>query len=130
MVGIGSVQSAFSKLHRDDKELSEALSKVAMVVGKDKQATIVARKPHIPYYLGVDYKFIPRVKTLRELGDYFEKNKKIKHIYLYYGAMEQRSRPQFKSLQDGNCNLFNAVTQSDKENFWVLYEYIGKNVEN
>jgi 4-amino-4-deoxy-L-arabinose transferase-like glycosyltransferase len=60
-------------------------------------AIIVARKPHIAYYLDLQYRAFPDVQTtpdlMRELAS-------MNARYLYYGPIEWLMRPQFRFLLD------------------------------
>jgi hypothetical protein len=58
---------------------------------------VVARKPHIAYYLGMTLEMFPPVTTQEEL---FEALRRVNASYLYYSPMEAGLRPQFQYLLD------------------------------
>ena len=58
---------------------------------------ILARKPHIAYYLGMELVSFPVVASYDELLTEIKKD----HVsYVYFGLMEAGLRPQFQSLLD------------------------------
>jgi 4-amino-4-deoxy-L-arabinose transferase-like glycosyltransferase len=60
-------------------------------------AIVVARKPHIAYYLNLQYRAFPDARTTPELmADLSRMNAR----YLYYGPIEWLVRPQFRFLLD------------------------------
>ncbi len=121
-----SSKIAFSALHLDDKELSEAITKISKVIKNDKHIIIFSRKEHIAYYLGVKHRYIPLVNNVQELEKYFKNNKDDSHIYMYYGQAEKSSRPQFMSLSNSKNTAFEVVSRSDIDDSWRLYRYVGK----
>lgn len=58
---------------------------------------IIARKPHIAYYLDMQMQLFPYVNTYEEL---VEEMKKTNASYLYFSLMEAGMRPQFQHLLD------------------------------
>ncbi len=58
---------------------------------------VVARKPHIAYYLNMTLEMFPPVTTQEEL---FSALRRVKASYLYYSPMEAGLRPQFQYLLD------------------------------
>jgi len=60
-----------------------------------KGQTIIARKPHVAYYLGLKYHEFPYVQSYDSLISIL-KASKIK--YMYFGEWEYQSRNQFKDL--------------------------------
>jgi hypothetical protein len=58
---------------------------------------VVARKPHIAYYLGMTLEMFPPVTTQEEL---FDALRRVNASYLYYSPMEAGLRPQFQYLLD------------------------------
>jgi hypothetical protein len=58
---------------------------------------IVARKPHIAYYLDMKMQLFPYVDTYEEL---VAEMRKVNASYLYFGLMEAGMRPQFQHLLD------------------------------
>jgi hypothetical protein len=58
---------------------------------------ILARKPHIAYYLGMELVSFHVVSTFEEL---FSEIKQKNVSYVYFGLMEAGLRPQFRSLLD------------------------------
>ena len=58
---------------------------------------VIARKPHIAYYLDMKLEMFPYVATYEELVAYM---RKVNASYLYFGLMEAGMRPQFQRLLD------------------------------
>jgi hypothetical protein len=58
---------------------------------------VVARKPHIAYYLGMTLSMFPLVTTQEEL---YAELRRVNASYLYYSPMEAGLRPQFQHLLD------------------------------
>jgi len=58
---------------------------------------IIARKPHIAYYLDMKMQLFPYVNSYEEL---LTEMRKVKASYLYFGLMEAGMRPQFQYLLD------------------------------
>ena len=58
---------------------------------------IVARKPHIAYYLDMKMQLFPYVNTYEDL---IAEMRKVNAAYLYFGLMEAGMRPQFQYLLD------------------------------
>ncbi len=58
---------------------------------------IVARKPHIAYYLDMKMQLFPYVSTYEEL---LAELRKVNASYLYFSLMEAGLRPQFRHLLD------------------------------
>ncbi len=58
---------------------------------------VIARKPHIAYYLGMKMEMFPYVSTYEEL---VAEMRKVKASYLYFSLMEAGMRPQFQNLLD------------------------------
>lgn len=63
----------------------------------DPGTIVVARKPHIAYYLGMTLEMFPPVTTQEELFDVL---RRVNASYLYYSPMEAGLRPQFQYLLD------------------------------
>jgi 4-amino-4-deoxy-L-arabinose transferase-like glycosyltransferase len=58
---------------------------------------IIARKPHIAYYLDMKMELFPYVETYPQL---LEQIRKVHASYLYFSLMEAGMRPQFQYLLD------------------------------
>jgi hypothetical protein len=68
-----------------------------------KDQFIIARKPHVAYYMGLKYHEFPYVNSYDSLISLL-KERKIK--YLYYGGWEYQSRNQFKDLLEKPGNYY------------------------
>ena len=62
---------------------------------------IVARKPHVAYYLGMDFVLLPMADSYEEL---IEKLRQNNVDYLYFSPIEAGLRREFKSLLDPKSN--------------------------
>ena len=58
---------------------------------------VLARKPHIAYYLDMKLEMFPYVNSYDELVAHLRKSNA---SYLYFGLMEAGMRPQFQKLLD------------------------------
>lgn len=58
---------------------------------------VVARKPHIAYYLGLQMEMFPMVDSYPQL---LAELKRVNASYLYFSVMEAGMRPQFQRLLD------------------------------
>jgi hypothetical protein len=58
---------------------------------------VIARKPHIAYYLDMKLEMFPYVSSYEELIAHM---RKANASYLYFGLMEAGMRPQFQRLLD------------------------------
>lgn len=58
---------------------------------------IVARKPHISYYLGMSMSVFPNISSMEEL---YRSLRQSHAQYLYFGVFEASMRPQFQRLLD------------------------------
>jgi len=74
------------------------------------ESSIVARKPHIAYYLDMKFIPFPYVNTIEEL---LEESRKAGADYLFYSGIETGMRPQFRFLLDPRHapNVFKPVVQ-------------------
>ncbi len=62
---------------------------------------IAARKPHVAFYLGMDFVLLPMVKTYDELIDELKK----KNVdYLYFSGIEAAMRREFQTLLNPRSN--------------------------
>jgi len=69
----------------------------ARVPYDERGKLVVARKPHIAYYLDMDFEWIPYVKDVDEL---VARLKDMKADYLYFSYMEAGRRPELTPLLD------------------------------
>lgn len=67
------------------------------VPGNREKLDITARKPHIAYYAGMNYKRLPYVKSYRE---FLRKLRKKDIEYIYFGVMEAQTRRPLQFLID------------------------------
>ncbi len=74
------------------------LLKIAETIkqGAHNSTIILARKPHLGYLSGMKTELIPDVDTADELLRYAEERKA---KYIYYGTVEEQTRPRLKILQ-------------------------------
>lgn len=63
----------------------------------ERGGIIIARKPHIAYYLDMKMQLFPYVNSYEEL---LTEMRNVKASYLYFGLMEAGMRPQFQYLLD------------------------------
>jgi hypothetical protein len=79
-------------------EILDVRDAYVRVVGTPEgRARVAARKPHIAYYLHMDYVLFPSVTTMPLL---LESLRKDSVEYLYFSLVEAGMRPQFRPLLD------------------------------
>jgi 4-amino-4-deoxy-L-arabinose transferase-like glycosyltransferase len=88
-------------------------------------AAIVARKPHLAFYAGAENVHLPELDTLAELHAFLRPHAARAPLYLLYGELERRLRPQFKMLRTaaGAPDWLEVVAASAVPGQWVLYRY-------
>ena len=64
---------------------------------EDNGKIVIARKPHIAYYLDMQLELFPYVNSYNEL---LAQMRRVNASYLYFGQMEAGMRPQFQYLLD------------------------------
>lgn len=92
----------------------------ANVPPEKRGVSVAARKPHIAYYMGIEYVPLPFVHSPDEL---IRKLKEQNVNYLYFGPMEFFMRPELKVLIDTRRSwpgLKKIATSNDPSS--VLYE--------
>lgn len=68
-----------------------------IVTEDGKKGVVAARKPHIAYYLGLNFRNIPRISSNEEFIS-FLKDREVD--YLYYSYIENQFRPELSQLLD------------------------------
>jgi Dolichyl-phosphate-mannose-protein mannosyltransferase len=88
-------------------------------------AAILARKPHLAFYAGASDIHLPDVGTLDELHDVMRRHGARVPLYLLYGEIEHRLRPQFQALRTpaGAPRWLRVVAESTPPGRWILYRY-------
>ncbi|MGH6897567.1 MAG: ArnT family glycosyltransferase [Geminicoccaceae bacterium] len=88
-------------------------------------SAVVARKPHLAFYTGARNLHLPDLDTLDQLHDYLRPQGAQTPLYLLYGEIEHRLRPQFQALRTatGAPDWLEVVAESTPAGQWVLYRY-------
>ena len=115
------VSETYSELHAQDKEFGEVIPKARKFV--DPKGVIVARREHIPFYIGVPRVNLPNVKSLEDFRVWVEKLPEERPIYIYFGSDEKKFRPQLGQLSSAQKppDWIEPLAQSQVPNMWVLY---------
>ncbi len=96
-----SIQFHRQNIDSGPKEMLALREKFFELTGRDSNThykeIIMARKPHIAYYLNLDMGGFPMVETYNEL---IAEARKIGASYLFYSYFEANLRPQFRFLFD------------------------------
>ncbi|MGI8782933.1 MAG: glycosyltransferase family 39 protein [Acidobacteriota bacterium] len=81
---------------------------------------VAARKPHIAYYMGLEYLPLPFANSVEELT---VRLKELKVGYLYFGAMEYSLRPELRDLIDPTLSWpgLKRITMTDRP-LSILYQ--------
>jgi Dolichyl-phosphate-mannose-protein mannosyltransferase len=119
-----TLRDVYTKLH-EDAELGEVVPQARQIIAPT--SVLVARDPHLWFYLGVGPKYFPLVNELDELRRELEgtATTAMAPIYLYYGSNEQRARPQFNQLRfpQASPSWLIPVLESREAGAWVLYQF-------
>lgn len=113
-------------LNRQNDELNEVISKIKKIdTSKFEHSNIVARKPHLAFYLDMNQIYYPQTKTLGELKSFLNAKGNKMPLYVYFGTAEKRMRPQYKVLLRPSevPEWLKLVAKSKKEAFWALYKF-------
>lgn len=123
-----AVRQAHDSLHITDPELVPAVA--AARAARPPCESIIARKPHVPFYAGCVSLTLPPVETLDELRPWVHteasREQSSSGIYLYYGSAERQYRPQFDILSEpANAPPWlEPVAEGRARGGWVLYRYL------
>lgn len=118
-----SFRAAWRAVDSSVGELAEAVPKVQQLMLSG--ASMIARKPHIPFYTGSTLLSFPAVETLPELRCALKTQLTSGDLFLYYGTQEKAFRRQFEVLSDPEASpdWLKPVEYSAKSDSWVLYKY-------
>jgi 4-amino-4-deoxy-L-arabinose transferase-like glycosyltransferase len=122
-IAIINVKLLIDFIKREPVEIIEATALLkGIATGRE---SIVARKPHIGFYSGLDHSFIPLVQSERELYyDLCSKHAREK-TFLFFGREEAQRRPSLRALQtpkDAPDWLTPVGNGKRVGSSWVLYE--------
>ena len=96
--GFNSLEFNRENIDSGPKEVLSFGSWARQNLGESERGKIVvARKPHIAYYLDMKLEMFPYVETYDQL---FAALRRTKASYLYFSLMEAGMRPQFQNLLD------------------------------
>lgn len=138
-VASAAARSASYALKKDD-EIATLIATVRPLMAPF--SAVIARKPHIAYYTGSDWVFLPNLKSTDELKDYlaapsgkvFEGLSSVVQMtttaqtrYLYFGENERRYRPQFWGLKwsDQAPDWLEVVSSAEQTGEGTLYLFRG-----
>jgi hypothetical protein len=94
---ISGVAAIRADLSQEPREILTVRDEFNRLPVKPGGSTIAARKPHIAYYLGLEYLPMPYAESVPELVAALRKS----HAqYLYYGPAEATLRPELRILLD------------------------------
>lgn len=123
LAGVKAYTDSASR-HHDDQELVEAVPAVRQAIGQP--ARIVARKPHMAYYVDdAEMVFFPAVATEEELRAFLADQARGGPIYVYYGSSELRVRPQFADMlmRASTPPWLELSARSAEPDRWALYRF-------
>ncbi|MBI3550767.1 MAG: glycosyltransferase family 39 protein [Elusimicrobia bacterium] len=121
----GSARLAWSSLHAQDEELGEAVAALRSAVPPG--AAVVARKPHVPFYLGRRSELFPAADSMERLRETLLPLSASGPLYLYYGDAEASSRPALAGLRDREATpppWLRRVAAGGAAGGWALYEFV------
>lgn len=122
--GVKAHTEAVASLHRDDAELAEAVPAARQAI--TNPARIVARKRHIAFYTAqTEFVSFPSAQTETELRGFLAQQASLGPVYLYYGAMEMRYRPQLADILTGETppQWLDLIARSSEPGRWYLYRF-------
>lgn len=114
---------AYRSLHPPfEEELKEVMINARGFVPRG--SLIIARKPHVPFYLESEQVFFPNVDTLEKLKNELVQLPKGREIFLYYGSYEKEMRGALSSLSKGReMEFLIPVARSEVPGNWVLFSF-------
>ncbi len=115
--------TAHLRIHVQDSELSEAILVLNGTI--EQPCTLVARKPHLPFYTDCSFVNFPDAADLDTLRDELTALPE-QPTYLYYGSIEKSRRRQFLQLRDveESPEWLVRAAQSEQPRKWMLYRVI------
>jgi len=121
-IGLALVKT-YRGTHHGMVELAELVPASRGLI--ESSAVIVARKPHLAFYAGAENLHLPELDTLAELQAFLRPHAARAPLYLLYGEIERRLRPQFRTLRTaaGAPDWLEVVATSAVPGQWVLYRY-------
>lgn len=124
---LGAIGFAYAKVWRGT---ANGTAEVAQLVpagmsALDAGSTVVARKPHLAFYTGAESVYFPDVPTLDELHAFLRAQADRGPLYLLYGEVERRLRPQHRMLgdEDRAPAWLEVALRSEPPGRWILYRY-------
>jgi hypothetical protein len=114
-------------IHGEGDELAEVVPAVATKIPPG--STVIARKPHLAFYTGSGWIYLPDLAGMAELREFLRRQQFTQPAYLFYGREERRYRPQYLMLQSTAAapDELEPVAQSPEPGSWVLYCYRCRN---
>jgi len=124
--------TAYRRLHKQDQELSEAVGSIRNITDKTGDFIITGRKPHIPYYNGINvfvdqgYTKLPDIKDGKELKRWLTSMNEGKNVFLYFGSYERSTRPGLAFLSDPHQApaWLESLVYGGAGGGWVFYRFI------
>jgi 4-amino-4-deoxy-L-arabinose transferase-like glycosyltransferase len=110
-------------IHGEGAELAEVVPLVATKIPPG--STVIARKPHLAFYTGAGWIYLPDLAGLAELREFLRRQQFTQPAYLFYGREERHHRPQYLMLQSTATapDELELVAQSPEPGNWGLYCY-------
>jgi hypothetical protein len=114
---------AHRSIYGEGDELAEVLPAVAAMI--PRRSSIIARKPHLAFYTGSEWIYLPNLPELEDLYEFLRRQEFTQPAYLFYGGIERHYRPQYLMLQStaGARAGLDVVAESPQPGNWVLYCY-------
>ncbi len=118
-----ALTKTYVTIHKQIAEIQEVVPVALREV--EQGATILVRKPHLPYYANAERVVLPHLKSLDELHAFVKGRVAKTPIYLFYGMVERQSRPQYRVLVNPQSapQWLKPVVWGKRPGSWVLYRY-------
>lgn len=126
--GVPSLGRVPPTLEGDEAELRTAVAEIGTRVEIEEGDVIVARKPHVPFYTGTEWRYLLRVGSVRELGgvlsDWISEGR---GLFVYYGSTERDTRPSLSALEEpGRAPIWLELVAENREPRWLFYRFVAE----
>ena len=121
---VSAIVSAYTRAYSNHDELEEVLQAVESSIPPG--STVIARKPNLAFYLDGEVAGMEGgadLQDLRALAGHVESGDP---VFIYYGSIEQRLRPEYSTLLNPQLGVpwLQLVAASESAGDWVVYRYV------
>lgn len=121
--GLPAMSRVPGSLEGDEEELRTAVREIGARV--EERDLIVSRKPHLSFYLGSEWRYVPRVSSPSELGTLLSEWTSGGDTFLYYGSAERDTRPGLSVLEEPErAPGWLELIAENRDPRWVFYRVV------